>query len=260
MVIKGIDFSKGSHIMAIVNLTPDSFFAGSRVKNEDVIGVIDKAIKNGAEIIDIGAMSSRPGHEVVSAEEEIRRLAPLKEIVEKFDIPISVDTDKPEVARYALGCGADMINDIWGLMHKGMAEVVAEYDANVCIMHNQNGVEYNNLFEDIDDFFERQLDVALKAGISKSKICLDAGIGFGKTKEQNFEVMNGYEHFAKFGYPLLIGVSRKSMFGGNVEDRVEPTLRATELAVEKGINIIRIHDVAENVMAKEKAVARLHNN
>ncbi|MGN0795807.1 MAG: dihydropteroate synthase [Christensenellales bacterium] len=260
MEIKGIDFSKGSHIMAIVNLTPDSFFAGSRVKQDEALKVIDRAIKDGAEIIDIGAMSSRPGHEVISAEEEIKRLSPLKEIVKSFNVPISVDTDKPDVARYALECGADLINDIWGLMHKGMAETVAEYDANVCIMHNQTGTEYKNLFDDIDSFFERQLAVALKAGIKENKICLDAGIGFGKTKEQNFEVMNGYERFAKFGYPLLIGVSRKSMFGGNVEDRLEPTLKATELAVEKGINIIRIHDVAENVMAKERAVVRLHNN
>ncbi len=260
MNIKGIDFSNGSHIMAIVNLTPDSFFSGSRATADNVFNVIEKAIEDGAEMIDLGAMSTRPNHKVISAEEEIKRLKPLGEIVKRFNVPISVDTDKPEVAEYALNCGADMINDVWGLMHEGMARTVAAHDAAVCIMHNQNGTEYRDLFGDIDRFFERQIEVALKAGISKDKICLDAGIGFGKTKEQNFEVLNGYERFHKFGYPLLIGVSRKSMFGGDVSERLKPTLEATELAVRKGINIIRIHDVAENVAAKERAIARLDKN
>ena len=237
--------------MAIINLTPDSFWQGSRVTADNALAAAERAGEEGAELHDIGAQSTRPGYTEVDADEEISRfLRPLAEIKKRFGVPVSVDTYFEKSARAALDAGADMINDVWGLTHdEGMAATIARYNAAVCIMHNAKEQLSGDIWGPINGFLRRSVDMALDAGIDKNKICLDGGIGFAKDKEQNFELLNGYERLSALGYPLLLGVSRKSMFGGNVKDRLAPTVEATRLAVKKGVMFVRVHDVKENVRA-----------
>lgn len=258
MIIGNRTFTEGTHVMGILNVTPDSFFAGSRVTEDDVLFRAERMVKEGVAVFDVGAQSTRPGHIPVSPEEEMRRLEKIVPLLKKeFDVPLSVDTYFPSVADFVLERGADLINDVWGLRYgEGMAEVVAAHRASVCIMHNQNGTQYTDLFGDIETFLKESLSLAEKAGVERDKICLDGGIGFGKTKEQNFLLLEGYDKLSSLGYPLLLGVSRKSMFGGLPEERLAPTLEATKLAVKKQILFVRVHDVAENVRAIREAQCR----
>ena len=237
--------------MAIINLTPDSFWQGSRVAADNVLAAAERAVEEGAELLDIGAQSTRPGYTEVDADEEISRfLRPLTEIKKRLNVPVSVDTYFEKSARAALDAGADMINDVWGLTHdEGMAATIARYNASVCIMHKAKEQLSGDIWGPINAFLKRSVDMALAAGIDKNKICLDGGLGFAKDREQNFELLNGYERLSALGYPLLLGVSRKSMFGGNVKDRLAPTVEATRLAVKKGVMFVRVHDVKENVRA-----------
>lgn len=237
--------------MAIVNLTPDSFWKDSRNDEYTVLKTVEKAVKDGAAVIDLGAQSTRPGYTEVSADIEISRLeSPLKKIKENFDIPVSVDTYFSKTAEAALSLGADMINDVWGLTHDSdMAKVVAKHGAAVCIMHNAKEILTGDIFPPIIKFLKNSLTLAGEAGIDKNKICLDGGIGFAKTREQNFELMNGYERLSDLGYPLLLGTSRKSMFGGRVEDRLSRTVESTRIAARKRILFVRVHDVKENAEA-----------
>ena len=251
MKIGGRNFNGYTYIMAIVNLTPDSFYAASRSSCDDVLFAVERAVNEGASVIDIGAQSTRPGYTEISAEEEIKRLEkPLRMIRERFDILLSVDTYYSECAAAALEIGADMINDIWGLTHdKDMAETIAAHGASVCIMHNSPTPVADDLWRNILSFLKNSVDTALRAGIGKDRICLDGGIGFAKNREQNFELLNGYEKLSELGYPLLLGASRKSMFGGKPEDRLGATLDATRLAAKRGVLFVRVHDVAMNVAA-----------
>ena len=237
--------------MAIVNLTPDSFWEESRVSADKLLFTVERAVKDGAAVIDLGAQSTRPNYTEVSAEEEILRFQrPLMLIKENFDIPVSVDTYFEKSARAALSMGADMINDIWGLTHdKNMAQTVAEYGASVCIMHNAKSPLSGDMWGAIEKFLQRSVDLALKSGIEKDRIVLDGGIGFAKSKEQNFELLENYERLSSLGYPLLLGASRKSMFGGNAKDRLPQTLECTRLAARKKVLFVRVHDVKENVEA-----------
>lgn len=248
-------FESGTHLMGILNVTPDSFFSGSRVTSDSILKRAEEMVKEGVEIFDVGAQSTRPGHIPVSPEEEMRRLSePLQLLRQNFDIPISVDTYFASVAEFALQRGADLINDIWGLQYdEKMASTIAKYDGAVCIMHNQNGTEYGDFWGDIEVFLKKSLDLALKAGISPDKICLDGGIGFGKTKEQNWELLKSYNRLDSLGYPLLLGVSRKSMFGGLPEERLAPTVEATVLATKMGVRFVRVHDIKENREGIERA-------
>lgn len=248
MTVGSIDFKNYTFVMAIVNLTPDSFWQGSRNDEYTVLKTVEKAIKDGAAIIDLGAQSTRPGYTEVSAEEEISRFErPLELIKKNFEIPVSIDTYFAKSAKAALEAGADMVNDIWGLTRdNGMAETVAKHGASVCIMHNARNVLKGDIWKPVADFLNNSVNIALGAGIQKEKICLDGGIGFAKTREQNFELLNGYEQLSELGYPLLLGTSRKSMFGGSVEDRLAPTLESTRLAAQKGVLFVRVHDVKEN--------------
>lgn len=243
-------FENYTYVMAIINLTPDSFFAPSRKDEYNVLKAVEKAISDGAAVIDIGAQSTRPGYTEVSADEEISRfLRPLELIKKNFDIPVSVDTYFSKSAEIALSAGADMINDVWGLTHdRDMAQTVARHNAAVCIMHNAKDGLKGDIFPQINNFLKNGVSLALNAGIDKNKICVDGGIGFAKDKEQNFELLNNYEKL-NFGYPLLLGTSRKSMFGGRAEDRLEATLESTRLAAKKGVLIVRVHDVKENAQA-----------
>ncbi|MDE7216384.1 MAG: dihydropteroate synthase [Clostridia bacterium] len=262
MKIGNRTFNGGTHVMAIVNLTPDSFYEGSRANDKDALYRVEKAIENGAEVIDIGGQSTRPSYVAISAQDEWKRIEQsVKAIKKNFDIPLSVDTFYPYVAQNALEEGADLINDIWGLQYDencAMAEIIAKYRASVCIMQNQNCISTEeNLWKDIYAFLDKSVKLAKDAGIEENKILIDGGIGFGKTKEQNWTVLNEYEKLAKYGYPLLLGTSRKSMFGGEIKDRLQATLESTRLAVRKNVLFVRVHDVKENYEAIKNEIALL---
>ncbi|MDE7076726.1 MAG: dihydropteroate synthase [Clostridia bacterium] len=258
MIIGGGIFKNYTYAMAIVNLTPDSFWKDSRTDCDGVLFRVERAVKEGAAVIDLGAQSTRPGYCEVTADEEISRLEkPLAAIKRNFGIPVSVDTYFSKCARAALDIGADMINDVWGLTHdRDMAEVIAKAGASVCIMHNAAQKLSGDIFPQIESFLKSSVNVALKAGIAKDRICLDGGIGFAKDREQNRQLLNGYERLSALGYPLLLGASRKSMFGGNVEDRLPQTVESTRLAARKKVLFVRVHDVAPNVRAIEEEYER----
>lgn len=261
MIIGGRDFKNYTFVMAIINLTPDSFYSGSRRTCDDVLFATEKAVKEGAAIIDIGAQSTRPGYTAISADEELSRLEkPLQMIKSRFDIPVSVDTYYEKCAAFALSAGADMINDIWGLTHdKNMAEAIACHNASVCVMHNANSRVEGDFWHTVLSFLKNSTQIALDAGIDKDKICVDGGIGFAKDREQNFELLNGYEKLHTLGYPSLLGCSRKSMFGGRAEDRLPQTVEATRLAARKGVLFVRVHDIAENVRAIKEVYEQGNN-
>jgi dihydropteroate synthase len=262
MKIGNKTFTDGTHIMAIINLTPDSFYEGSRANEKEILCRVEKAVCDGAEVIDIGGQSTRPSYIAVNEREEWSRIENSVKVIKKnFDIPLSVDTYYPYVAKNALEEGADLINDVWGLQYSknnDMAEIIAKYRASVCIMQNQNGISSDeNLWNDIFAFLDKSVKTAKDAGIKQDKILIDGGIGFGKNKEQNWKVLNEYEKLNKYGYPLLLGTSRKSMFGGEIKDRLNPTLKSTRLAVRKNILFVRVHDVKENYEAIKSESALL---
>ena len=187
------EYGKRTYIMGILNVTPDSFSDGGNFNNIDAaIKHAKEMIEDGVDIIDIGGESTRPGHKYVEADEEIQRVTPvIKELKKEINVPISIDSYKSKVAEEALKLGVEMINDVWGLKRdKDMAKVVAKYDAHVCIMHNQDGTDYNeDIMESIKKSLNESISIALKAGVKKNKIVLDPGIGFGKTFEQDLEVL-----------------------------------------------------------------------
>ena len=251
------DYGKKTYIMGILNVTPDSFSDGGDFTNVEIaLKHAKDMVDEGADIIDLGGESTRPGHKFVSAQEEIKRIVPvISRLKEEINVPISVDTYKSEVAKEALELGVDMINDVWGLTYdEDMAEVIGKYDASVCIMHNQEGSEYDkDIMESIKEFLQNSIDKALKAGIKKEKIVLDPGIGFGKTFEQNLEVLRRLDELKDLGYPVLLGTSRKSVLGNIVnvkpKDRVDATVATTVLGIRDGVDIVRVHDVKENLQA-----------
>ena len=251
------EYGKRTYIMGILNVTPDSFSDGGDFTNVDIaVKHAKDMIEEGADIIDLGGESTRPGHKFVSADEEIKRIVPvIKTLKEEIKVPISIDTYKAEVAEEALKLGVDMINDVWGLTYdENMAEVIGKYDAHVCIMHNQDGTEYDkDIMIAIKEFLQNSIDKALKAGIKKEKIVLDPGIGFGKTFEQNIEVLHRLGELQDLGYPVLLGTSRKSVLGKIVDlppkERVAPTVATTVLGIRDGVDIVRVHDVKENLQA-----------
>lgn len=254
MKIGGKIFENYTYVMAIINLTPDSFWKDSRKTSDDVLFAVEKAVKDGAAIIDIGAQSTRPGYTEIPAEQEIERFErPLRLIKSNFDAPVSVDTYFAESAKAALSLGADMINDVWGLSRDDkMAKAIADFRASVCIMHNaQNKIE-GAVLPPVIAFLEKEAKKAVDAGISPDQICLDGGVGFAKDRQQNWELVENYHKLSALGYPLLLGTSRKSMYGGNVEDRLAPTVRTTAEAARRKILFVRVHDVKENFEAIER--------
>ncbi len=249
-------------VMGILNLTPDSFSDGGRYYSiESAIAQAKRMIEEGVDILDIGAESTRPQHEVVGAEEEWRRIEPvLKNLLEHVTIPISIDTYKASVAAKALEVGAHMINDIWGLQKDpDMARVVGEYQVPVIVMHNQAGTNYHHLMGDMLTFLRKSIELAEAHGLSGDQIIVDPGIGFGKTTEQNLEVMARLAEFRTLGHPVLLGTSRKSMIGKTlnltVDERLEGTLATSVLGVAAGVDIIRVHDVLANCRAVQMADA-----
>ena len=257
------------YIMGILNVTPDSFSDGGKFKEMDrALFQVEKMLQEGMDILDIGGESTRPGHTEVSAEEEMERVLPVIERVKSgFDIPVSLDTYKSVVAKAGILAGADMINDIWGLKYDTeMAAVIAEAKVCCCLMHNRHNAVYGSLIADVITYLQESVRLAKTAGIGEDKIVLDPGIGFGKDREQNLEMIAGLEKLHTLGYPLLLGCSRKSVIGLTldlpVDQRLEGTLVTTVLGVLKGCSFVRVHDVKENRRAvkmteaiKERATA-----
>ncbi len=248
-----------THIMGILNVTPDSFSDGGRFNApERAVRHAEKLVLEGADIIDIGGESTRPGYSPVPEAEEIERTADvIRAVKERFDIPVSIDTQKSAVAEAALDAGADMINDIWGFKKDAsMARLCAERNAACCLMHNRESDVYNDLISDIVSELAKSAELARAAGIAENKIVLDPGIGFAKTQEQNLKVLNNLSAF-DIGYPLLLGASRKSVIGNAlslpVYERLEGTLVTTVLAVLGGYMFVRVHDVRENKRAVKMA-------
>lgn len=258
-----LDYGKRTYIMGILNVTPDSFSDGGEFDSvEKALKHVKEMVEEGADMIDIGGESTRPGHTYVDSEEEIRRVVPvIKALRKEISLPMSIDTYKADVAEEALKLGVEMVNDVWGLRRdKNMANVIAKYDAEVCIMHNQDGTEYDkDIMEAIKDFLNESIKMALDAGVKKEKIVLDPGIGFGKTFEQNLEVLRRLGELKDLGYPILLGTSRKSVIGNVLhlepKDRVEGTVATTVLGVRDGVDIVRVHDVTENLRAAKMADA-----
>ncbi len=255
---KEFDLLNNSYIMGILNLTPDSFSDGGKWNDVDsILYHVEEMIKEGAEIIDIGGESTRPGYKKISQDEEISRISSyLRAIKERFDIVISIDTYKSEVARELLLHGVNMINDIWGFKADSeMAKVAAEFDVPCCLMHNRN-LEvnpYKSIVEDVISDLKESISIGLKAGVRKENIIIDPGIGFGKSQNDNLVIMNNLDRLKELECPMLLGTSRKSMIGFvldlPVEERVEGTIATTVLGIIKGCSIIRVHDVKENYRA-----------
>lgn len=257
------DTENGVYVMGILNVTPDSFSDGGLWTERDAaLRQAGRMAEEGADIIDIGGESTRPGHTPVSAEDEAARVLPIVEAVKReTGLPVSIDTYKAEVARAALEAGADMVNDIWGLRRDGgeMAALIAGTGAACCLMHNRERAEYADFMADMLSDLRETLAIADRAGIARSSIVLDPGIGFGKTYEQNLIAMNRLDELLAFGCPVLLAASRKSVIGLTLDlpadQRLEGTIATTVAGVLRGAAFVRVHDVKENLRAARMALA-----
>lgn len=266
MKIGNRDLNNRTYIMGILNITPDSFSDGGKHNTLDAaLRHTKKMIKEGADIIDIGGESTRPGYTPISIEEELERVIPvIEKIKREFDIPLSIDTCKHRVAHEALEAGADMLNDIWGTEHnEAMAQTAAKFNVPFCLMHNRNTPIKHNFMPELLKDMEQGIKNAIGAGLDKDLIIIDPGIGFGKTYEQNIIVINELEKLHTLGCPILLGASRKSLIGITldlpVEERLEGTLATSVIAVLKGAMFLRVHNVKENkraVLMTEKIIGR----
>lgn len=251
------------HVMGILNVTPDSFSDGGKFFNaEDALKQVQRMIDDGASIIDVGGESTRPGAKDVSLEDELNRVIPvIKAIKEKFDILVSVDTSKAKVMEQSILAGADIINDVRALQNEGCVEVMAKYPkVPICLMHMQGlprtmqeNPQYDDVVDDIIEFFKQRITVLSNAGIDKQRVMLDPGFGFGKTLTQNYELLGRLSEFMSLELPLFIGISRKSMIGNllnrEVNERLAGSLTAAVISAQQGAKIIRVHDVPETVDA-----------
>lgn len=257
-----MDFSKNkTYLMGILNVNEDSFFASSRCESfEKGVKKAKRLIKESADIIDIGGESSRPGSIGVSEEVEIDRVVPVVKEIRKFNktILLSIDTVKPKVAKISLESGANLINDISGFRNEEMIDLARSFKCHLCVMHMQNTPK--NMQErpfygkgvviEVIEFFQAQIDRLLEKGIEKEKIILDPGIGFGKTLEDNLEILRNIRSFKSLGYPVLVGISRKSFMGKILnkkpKDLLFSTLGINMLLIQENVDIIRVHDVKEH--------------
>ena len=253
-----------TQIMGIINANDDSFYAGSRFKTTEAIQQIHRMIEEGAALIDIGAVSSRPGAEEVTPETELDRIRPICDAIHAKQLfrhaTFSIDSSTPHVIDYALTRGFAMINDITGAQNDEVVALAVKHQARLCIMHKQgspktmqNNPHYDDVMTEVSDFFQERLDKCEAMGLTRENILLDVGIGFGKTLEHNLALIKNLTHFQKFGCEILIGASRKSLIDAiistSIEDRLPGTLAIHLKAVENGASIIRCHDVAEHRQA-----------
>ncbi len=258
------DVKNKTYIMGILNVTPDSFSDGGKYNHLDAaLFHAEEMLRDGADIIDIGGESTRPGHTVITDQEEISRVVPVIEAVKsRFDVPVSIDTYKGAVAEAALKAGADLVNDIWGFKHeKKVADLTAQYKAACCLMHNRHEAVYDSFLSDLVKDMEECVEIARKAGISDDKIILDPGVGFGKTYEMNLEAIHHVDVLHQLGFPILLGTSRKSVIGLTLDlpadQRVEGTVATTVIGVMKGCAFVRVHDIKENKRAIQMTEAIL---
>ena len=258
-----------TYVMGILNVTPDSFSDGGRFNDMDAaLRHVEQMLADGMDILDIGGESTRPGYTLLPDYEEMDRVLPVIEAVKaRFDVPISLDTYKSTVAEAGINAGADLINDIWGLKYdEHMAGVIAKAGVPCCLMHNRKDADYRMFLPDLCADLEETLAIADEAGIDRGKIILDPGVGFAKSYEQNLAVIHHLEELHRFGLPILLGTSRKSVIGLTLDlpadERLEGTLVTTVMAVEKGCMFVRVHDVKENarVVRMTEAILREDEN
>ncbi|MEP1740648.1 MAG: dihydropteroate synthase [Kangiellaceae bacterium] len=258
-------------IMGILNITPDSFSDGSLYNSVDSALERAKEMQHQVDIFDIGGESTRPGAAEVSVEQEIDRVIPVIETVSQLGIPISVDTSKAQVMQAAVSAGAKMINDVRALQEPDALRTALELQVPVCLMHMQGQPremqekpQYNNVVKEVSEFLLQRAQICQQAGINKELICLDPGFGFGKTLQHNLELLSKMDQLVSLGYPVLAGLSRKSMLGlltnKPVEKRLAASLAVAQIAMQKGARIIRVHDVAETYDIRQvvQALAELN--
>ena len=262
-------------VMAIINVTPDSFSDGGEYYSlEKACKQVDKVVSQGAKIVDVGGESTRPGAVEVTLEEELARVIPVIEYAAKnHDVWISIDTSKPEVMEQAITAGAHIINDVRALQEPGALAMAASLDVPVCLMHMQgqpkdmqDAPHYDNVIQQVNDFLSLRVDYCLAAGMSRENIILDPGFGFGKTLEHNYELLAKLPELHSLHFPLLIGLSRKSMIGDllqrDTEQRLAGSLAGAMIAAQQGVQILRVHDVEETVdviTVMSATMASLHN-
>ena len=259
---KEFKIGERTYIMGILDVAPDYFYDGKKFDViEEALSKAENLIDDGADIIDIGVESTRPDLEALSVEDEIDRVVPIiKAIKERFDIPVSIDTYKAEIAESAIKAGADMINDIWGFKKdKNMAGVAAKYDVPVILVHNRVDKIYVNFMKDVLMDLVESINIALDAGVKRENIILDPGIGFAKSYEEDLCIMNNLEMIKGFELPVLLGASRKAIIGVALDvpedERVEGTLAANTIGIMKGCDFLRVHDVLESKRAAVMADA-----
>jgi dihydropteroate synthase len=262
---KTFDTDNHTYVMGILNVTPDSFSDGGKYNDLDrALRHAEEMVQDGADILDVGGESTRPGHIQITDEEEIARVAPvIEKLKANFDTPVSIDTYKSRVARAALEAGADLVNDIWGLKYdENMAGLIAEYHAACCLMHNREEAVYQDFLPDFMEDMRACVKLAKAAGIEDDKIILDPGVGFGKTYEMNLAIIREVGRMQELGYPVLLGTSRKSVIGLTLDlpsdQREEGTLATTVYGMTKGCAFVRVHDVKANKRAICMTEAILH--
>ncbi|MBU3670470.1 MAG: dihydropteroate synthase [Polynucleobacter sp.] len=258
------DFSKRQRpiVMGILNATPDSFSDGGKFRTpKDAIAQAELMIKNGVDLIDIGGESTRPGAEPVSLQEELDRVMPVIESLRDCGVPLSIDTYKAQTMRQALSAGVDCVNDIWALRQEGSIEAVLESSqCGIVLMHMQRdpltmqfNPEYRDVVAEVLQFLQERASLLLSKGVDQSRIAIDPGFGFGKSLEHNLKMLNKFASFSSLGYPVLAGISRKSMIGKvtgkDTNERVAPSIAAAIMAADRGARIVRVHDVPETVDA-----------
>lgn len=263
---KIFDTENTAFIMGILNVTPDSFSDGGSYDNiEEAIAKAGRMADDGADIIDIGGESTRPGHIKISDEEEIDRVVPVIERIKReLDITISVDTCKSKVARAAIAAGADMINDIWGLKYDtSMAGLISKTGTSVCIMHNRDNKNYLEFLNDVKNDIIESINIAKAHNIPQDRIMLDPGVGFAKSAEQNLSIINQLDILKEIGYPILLGTSRKSVIGVTLDlpisERMEGTLATSVIGALRGASFFRVHDVKENRRAVDMTMAIINS-
>ncbi|WP_371819538.1 dihydropteroate synthase [Polynucleobacter sp. JS-JIR-5-A7] len=249
-------------VMGILNTTPDSFSDGGKFRTaKDALAQAELMITNGVDLIDIGGESTRPGAEPVSLQEELDRVLPVIEGLKDCGVPLSIDTYKAETMRQALKAGVDCVNDIWALRQEGAIDAVLEHaNCGMVLMHMQRdpltmqfNPEYQDVIAEVKQFLQERAELLQANGVERNRIAIDPGFGFGKSLEHNLHMLSQFQVFSTLGYPVLAGISRKSMIGKitgkDANDRVAPSIAAAITAADRGANIIRVHDVAETVDA-----------
>ena len=258
------DFTQRQYpiVMGILNATPDSFSDGGKFRTpQDAIAQAERMIANGVDLIDIGGESTRPGAEPVALQEELDRVLPVIEALKHCGVALSIDTYKAETMRQALHAGVDCVNDVWALRQEGTVNAVLESsDCGIVLMHMQRDPqtmqfdpEYEDVITDVSLFLKERAQALITAGVDTNRIALDPGFGFGKSLEHNLRMLKNFDAFSKLGFPVLAGISRKSMLGKitgkDTNERVAPSVAAAIMAADRGARIVRVHDVAETVDA-----------